>query len=80
VPELRGRLAYDVRFEVLTRAEVTRLFAWRNFAPGWRRVADPYAVVVDDPAHIRGLVATRRWRRVLAGPHIAVAERIRDAR
>jgi len=80
VPELRGRLAYDVRFEVLTRAEVTRLFAWRNFAPGWRRVADPYAVVVDDPAHIRGLVATGRWRRVLAGSQIAVAERIRHAR
>ena len=79
VPGLRGRLAYDVRFEVLSRAQVRRLFAWRNLTPGWGRVADPYAVVVDDPAHIRALVATDRWRRVLAGSQIAVAERVRDA-
>ena len=80
VPELRGRLAYDVRFEVLSRDQVLRLFAWRNFGPGWRRVAAPYTVVVDDPAHIRGLVATGRWRRVRAGAQIAVAERIKSAR
>ena len=77
-----GRLPHTICYAVKSNGnlQVLRLFAWRNFGPGWRRVAAPYTVVVDDPAHIRGLVATGRWRRVRAGAQIAVAERIKSAR
>lgn len=80
LPELRGRIAFDVRFEVLSRRQVVRLSAWRNSRPGWQELAAPYAVVVDDPAHVAGLVETGGWRRVLASPHVAVAERISGER
>jgi hypothetical protein len=80
LPELRGRIAYDVRFEVLTPAQIRRLLVWRKFEPRWQRAADGYSIVVDDPAHVSRLVAAGGWRRVLAGKHIAVAERIEHAR
>ena len=79
LPELRGRVAYDVRFEVLTRAQIKRLLAWRNFGPGWQHVPAGYSVVVDDPAHVSRLVATRHWRRLLRGRRVEVAERIGSA-
>jgi hypothetical protein len=49
IPELRGRLAYDVRFELYTRAEIIALarFEFQHGA-GWQRLADGYGVIVVD--------------------------------
>jgi hypothetical protein len=80
LPALRGRIAYDVRFEVMTPAQIHRLLVWRSFGPGWQHVVDGYALVVDDPAHVSRLVATGRWQLLLADPHIEVAERTDGAR
>lgn len=57
IPSLRGRLAFDVRFEVLTRDEVRDLidFTYER-GPGWKQVADGYELVVldvtDRPSHL----------------------------
>jgi len=75
-PELRGRVGYDVRFELDTPAQIGRLLAWRRFSPGWERAARGYRVVVDDPAHVRRLVAAGGWRRALSSQTVAVAERV----
>jgi hypothetical protein len=77
VPSLRGRVAYDVRFEVLTPRRIARLLAWRNLGPGWARAVAGYDLVVDDPAHVSRLVAAGGWHRVLVWHRVAVAERNR---
>jgi hypothetical protein len=39
-------------------------------------LAAPYAIVVEDPKHVAGLVATGHWRRLVSSPRVALAERI----
>ena len=75
LPSLRGRLAYDVRFELLTRAQIEQLLKWRLLAPGGNLALSRYSVVVDDEQHIARLVATGHWRKVAESRHIAVAVR-----
>lgn len=69
------RVAYDVRFELDTKAQIARLLAWRRLRPGWRALAAGYRTVVDDPKHVDRLVAAGGWRRVLSSRTLAVAER-----
>lgn len=76
VPALRGRIAYDVSFETLTKPQIGRLLAWRDLRPGWVRAVRGYDVVVDDHAHIARLVALGRWRRVLVDGRVEVARRV----
>jgi hypothetical protein len=46
-PQLRGRLAYDARFELLSRSQLTAVFDWRNrLGPDWERAAEGARVVV----------------------------------
>jgi hypothetical protein len=48
-PQLRGRLAYDARFELLTGAQLTALYQFRNrIGPDWKRAADGFGIVVLD--------------------------------
>ena len=49
IPELRGRVAYDVRFEVYDRAFFDRLQAYA-FETGadWQSFADGYRIVLVD--------------------------------
>jgi hypothetical protein len=49
LPSLRGRLAYDVRFELYTRPQIVALarFDYQH-GPTWRRVLTGYGVVVVD--------------------------------
>lgn len=75
LPALDGRIAYDVRFELLTRPQIRRLLVWRALAPGWAAVPQRSTLVVDDPAHVSRLVAGGRWRPVFASPTLAAAER-----
>ena len=49
LPDLRGRIAYDVRFELLSRGQLDRLLAYENrIGEGWRRAAAGYAVLTVD--------------------------------
>jgi hypothetical protein len=49
IPTLRGRIAYDVRFEVLDRSGIDALLAYsRMDGPTWYAVTDGYGVVVLD--------------------------------
>ena len=49
IPELRGRLAYDVRFEVYSKEFFHRLLRY-NAESGrdWKSLADGYPIVVVD--------------------------------
>jgi len=45
-PELRGRIAYDVRFELLTKGQLQTLVDVRRQVDGWQRVVAPYGLFV----------------------------------
>ena len=58
IPDLRGRLGFDVRFELYDDAALRALVAYGRRTPGWERVVDGYdVVVVDDRPHLAGLTA-----------------------
>jgi hypothetical protein len=76
LPSLRGRVAYDVRFELLTSRQVRQLVAWSRLDPGWRAATTGYSVVVANPKHVAALVATRHWRRVFSSATTDVAVRV----
>jgi hypothetical protein len=66
-PDLRGRIAYDVRFELFSTSQITKLSAFSNrIGDDWRGATNGYAVVVFEPAlhkEVRaGLLAHRRFR------------------
>jgi hypothetical protein len=49
IPSLRGRIAYDVRFEILERREIAALYRYSKMrGPAWQQVTDPYGVIVFD--------------------------------
>jgi hypothetical protein len=45
-PELRGRLAFDIRFELTSKAEIRRLAETRRLVEGWRNTVAPYELFV----------------------------------
>jgi hypothetical protein len=48
-PELTGRVAFDARFEMLSAAQLQRIFVWTNqITDDWRRTIDGAGVVVLD--------------------------------
>jgi hypothetical protein len=49
IPSLRGRIAYDIRFELLTNQELRELALFKAVRPGWRRAIRGYPIVVLDP-------------------------------
>ena len=56
LPELRGRIAYDVRFELYDRDALHQIVRYGTRAPGWQSDLDGYrVVVVDDRAHLEAL-------------------------
>jgi hypothetical protein len=78
-PDLRGRLAYDIRFEIYRRATIQATADFVSMrGPDWAKQADPFDVVVlnkpRDAAMTRALV---RGGRVVAfsGPDITVLTR-----
>ena len=47
IPELRGRLAYDVRFEIYDRQTFERIVRFRGEqGDDWKSIADGYEIVV----------------------------------
>ena len=49
VPQAKGRIAFDVRFELLSDAQHVQLSEFTNAAEGWRRLLRGYRVVVLEP-------------------------------
>jgi hypothetical protein len=45
-PELYGRVAYDVRFELITRKQLEKLVDIRNQVEGWQNAVAPYGLFV----------------------------------
>jgi hypothetical protein len=83
IPSLRGRIAYDVRFELLERDEVLQIAKYNSMTgTEWKAVSDPYdVVVVGYPARTTHLDAFRvePGRRVVyAGDLAAVVVRARE--
>jgi hypothetical protein len=45
-PELRGRLAFDIRFELITKAQLQNLLDIKRRVEGWQRKVAPYSLFV----------------------------------
>jgi hypothetical protein len=60
LPQLRGRVAYDVRFELPSSRDIESIVRYKGLRPGWERPLDGYRLVVvdpeDTPEHRRRLV------------------------
>jgi hypothetical protein len=51
LPQIRGRIAFDVRFELYTREQIEDTVRWNGrIGADWKAVADPYRVVLLDTA------------------------------
>jgi len=76
IPDLRGRIAYDVRFELYDDATLDRIIELKALDGTWRSTLEGYGVVlVDDARHARALRAEPGARVVYRGPDIAVVRR-----
>ena len=52
IPQLRGRMAYDVRFEVYDQRFFDRLWIYASEeGDGWKSLADGYRIVLVDETH-----------------------------
>jgi hypothetical protein len=76
IPDLRGRLAYDVRFELYDEDTLDRIVDYGTRTGDWRRSLRGYRVViVDDAAQLRALAAEPGARIVFRDDGIAVVSR-----
>jgi hypothetical protein len=76
IPDLRGRIAYDVRFELYDEAALDELTRYGRRDPGWQRAVDGYRlVVVDDLEHLEGLAAEPGASVVFKDDEIALVRR-----
>jgi hypothetical protein len=80
-PELIGRIAYDVRFELLDRASLERLFRYENrIGAGSGRLTAGFDVVALDhrvrPGLVASLTSPRGFRVVHRDRRITVLERV----
>jgi hypothetical protein len=82
IPSLRGRVAYDVRFELVSAAEIRSVVLFKSERPDWLRAADGYPILVLDPtetpSRVRDLRSTPGARLLYADETIVVA--VRDVR
>jgi hypothetical protein len=79
IPELRGRLAFDGRFEVLSQAQFQSVRDYlKQSGPDWQRLSRAYQIVVVDPERNGGLYRfyrSRGLRMLYGGSRVAVFER-----
>ncbi|MCZ7587275.1 MAG: hypothetical protein M5U27_00105 [Gaiella sp.] len=76
VPDLRGRIAYDIRFELYDEAALDRIVDYGTRTGDWQRALDGYrVVVVDDRAHLEALAAEPGARVTYRDEEIAIVER-----
>jgi hypothetical protein len=81
IPELRGRIAYDVRFEIYDRAFFNRLANY-NWEQGgdWKSFADGYRIVVVDEtnrSHTADFLKEPGTRVIYRGDELTVIARPR---
>jgi len=76
IPDLRGRLAYDVRFELYDRPTLDRIVDYGARTGNWKRSLDGYRVViVDNRRHLEALAAEPGARIAHRDDQIAVVVR-----
>ena len=80
IPGLRGRMAWDVRFEIYSPEDFNRIVHFRGEqGAGWKSVADGYDVVVlethEKPSHIADFLAEPGARVVYRDEHVTVIAR-----
>ena len=81
-PSLAGRVAYDVRFELLSRRQLAEIYAFNDpLSRSWRIASAGYAVLVldrnDDARAVRALARDPGVRVLFSGPELVVFERAR---
>jgi hypothetical protein len=80
VPGLRGRIAYDVRFELYDAAFFDRLLEYKTQRGDWKAIATGYAIVVLDEKsslnHTRDFLAEPGARKLYEDDVIAVVRRL----
>jgi len=77
-PSLRGRIAYDARFELLPDGRLADAAAVSIGRADWRRILAPFDVVVLRPEETEMRAALLRyggWREVLTHEHVVVLRR-----
>ena len=76
IPDLRGRIAYDVRFELYDDRALDSIVDYGRGFDDWQRIVDGYeTVIVDDRAHLAGLVRAPGARVVYRDDEIAIVRR-----
>ena len=76
IPDLRGRVAFDVRFELYDQPTLDRIVAYGDRTGDWQRTLDGYrVVVVDERGHLEALAAEPGARVVYRDHDIAVMRR-----
>jgi hypothetical protein len=80
VPSLRGRMAFDVRFELYDSKTLDGILRYnRERGPEWKRITDGYAVVVLDRtrkrSHARAFLAEPGARLLFQDGRIAIIRR-----
>jgi hypothetical protein len=79
IPELRGRVAYDVRFELYDREFFDRLAEYNGEAGGaWKSFADGYRIVLVDEtrrSHTKDFLEEPGAKAIYRGDEIAVIAR-----
>jgi len=82
-PSLRGRVAWDSRFELLTESELRQLVVFNGLDPGWQAVVAPYPLLILDrrrhAEQSRRLNAEGRTRVLVTQGPAAVLERTGDS-
>jgi hypothetical protein len=77
-PALRGRLAFDIRFELISKKRIAQLIDARRQVEGWRKIVAPYRIFVlkqgPDSLLIRGLIRDG-GRRLYRGHGLVVIAR-----
>jgi hypothetical protein len=80
-PSLRGRLAWDSRFELLTEDELRRVVVgFNHMSPGWRATVARYPLLVLDRRRhgkeVRQLEAEKRTHVLVSvGPAVVLERR-----
>jgi hypothetical protein len=79
LPDLRGRVAFDIRFELLTRRQIQNIVDVRRQVEGWRKTVATYGLYVlkkgPDSLVIRGLLRDHNARRLYTGQGLVVISR-----
>jgi hypothetical protein len=78
-PNLRGRVAFDIRFELLSRKQIQSIVDVRRQVEGWRKTVSPYGLYVlkkgPDSLVIKGLLRDRNARKLYTGQGLVVISR-----